>query len=106
MPISFLGRVLGGLKPLLKWFFLHGQMLWEKSLTVYNLRRRNIVVVEWCYMCKKNGESVDHALLHCDIARDCWPLLFCLFGVQWVLPQKVIKFCMLEGEFWQTSKWR
>jgi hypothetical protein len=33
-----------------------------KILTHDNLRKRNIVVVEWCCMCKKNGESVDHLL--------------------------------------------
>jgi hypothetical protein len=31
-----------------------------KILTHDNLRKRSIVVVEWCCMCKKNGESVDH----------------------------------------------
>jgi hypothetical protein len=40
----------------------------DKILTHDNLRKRNIVVVDWCYMCKKNGESVDHLLLHCEVA--------------------------------------
>jgi hypothetical protein len=25
-------------------------------------------VVKWCCMCKKNGESVDHLLIHCEVA--------------------------------------
>ena len=54
-----------------------------------NLRRRNIVVMEWCCTCK-NGESGYQLLLHCDLARDCWSLVLCLFGLMWVMPQKVI----------------
>ena len=28
------------------------------------------MVVDWCYMCKCNGETMDHLLLHCPIATD------------------------------------
>ena len=41
----------------------------EKILTLDNLRKRN-VVVEWCCMCKNNGKSIDHLLIHCKIARE------------------------------------
>ena len=40
-----------------------------KILTLDNLRKRS-VVVEWCCMCKKNGKSIDHLLIHCKIARE------------------------------------
>jgi hypothetical protein len=43
-----------------------------KILMHDNLRKRNVVVIEWCFMCKKNGESIDHLLLHCEIACDLW----------------------------------
>jgi hypothetical protein len=58
-----------------------------KILTHDNLRKRNIVVVEWCCMCKKNGESVDHLLLHCEEAARLWNYVFTLFGVEWVMPR-------------------
>jgi len=28
------------------------------------------VVVEWCCMCIKKGESIVHLLLYCDVAWD------------------------------------
>ena len=31
-----------------------------KCLTIDNLRKRKIWILDWCYMCKCNGESVDH----------------------------------------------
>jgi hypothetical protein len=62
----------------------------RKILTHDNLRRRGIVVVEWCVMCKKHGESVDHLLLHCDVARVVWSFFYSFFGVEWVMPSSVL----------------
>jgi exonuclease III len=61
-----------------------------KILTHDNLRKRSIVIVEWCCMCKKNGESVDHLLIHCEVATRIWHYMFTLFGIEWVMPQKVL----------------
>jgi hypothetical protein len=41
-------------------------------------------------MCKKSGESIKHLLLHCDVARDIWCFFYSLFGVEWVMPQRVL----------------
>jgi hypothetical protein len=40
-------------------------------------------------MYKKSGESIDHLLLHCEVAKELWSSLFQLFGVAWVMPQRV-----------------
>ena len=61
-----------------------------KILTIDNLRKRHFVVLEWCYMCKRCGESVDHLLLHYPIAYEMWSMVFCLFGICWVMPQRVV----------------
>jgi hypothetical protein len=37
----------------------------DKLLTHDNLRKRNIVVVEWCCMCKKNSRSPSSSLRDC-----------------------------------------
>ena len=60
-----------------------------KILTTDNLGKRHIAVLEWCFMCKRCGESVDHLLLHCPIAYELWSMVFCLFGIHWVMPYKV-----------------
>jgi hypothetical protein len=48
------------------------------------------VVVEWCCMCKKHGESVDHFLLHCDVAWVVWSFFYSLLRVEWVMPSSVL----------------
>ena len=59
-------------------------------LTIDNLRNRNLINVDWCCLCKQSGESVDHLLLHCSMALELWSLVFGLFGVDWVMPGKVL----------------
>jgi hypothetical protein len=62
-----------------------------KILTHDNLRKRNVVVIEWYCMCKKNEESIDYLLLHCEVARDLWSYILILFGVEWVMPRTVLE---------------
>jgi hypothetical protein len=46
-----------------------------KILTLDNFRKWHVIVINKCYMCKKTGESVDHFLLHCDVASALWSSL-------------------------------
>ena len=55
-----------------------------------HLRKRKVWILDWCYMCKCNGESVDHLFLHCSVAMDRWAMVFGLFGVSWVMPQSIV----------------
>jgi len=59
---------------------------WRKILTLDNLRKMNIIVVVWCCMYKKCGESIDHLLLRCEVTTEWWSVHFQLFGVAWVMP--------------------
>ncbi len=68
------------------WTAAHG-----KILTIDNLRKRNICIVDWCCMCKRSGESPNHLLLHCEMAQSLWSMVFCLFGVVWVMPGSVVE---------------
>ena len=61
-----------------------------KILSIDNLQKRGIIVLDWCCMCKRCGEFADHLLLHCPIAYELWTIVFYLFGLQWVMPKGVI----------------
>ena len=60
-----------------------------RILTIDNLRKRRVLIIDWCCMCKSSGESVNHLLLHCPLAQDLWNLVFTLFGISWVMPRGV-----------------
>ena len=62
---------------------------WEKILTGDILRYRGFDFVDWCILCRCNGESVNHLLLHCDKAYLLWSMVFRSFGISWVLPRSV-----------------
>jgi hypothetical protein len=60
-----------------------------KILTLDNLMKMQVIIVNRCCMCKRSGESVDHIFLYCDVASALWSTLFTCFG-SWVMPSSVI----------------
>ena len=62
---------------------------WNKILTGDNLRFRRLVFVDWCIMCRHCGETVDHLLLHCEMAYRLWRFVFITFGLSWVVPRLI-----------------
>jgi hypothetical protein len=48
-------------------------------------------VVEWCCMCKRSGESIDHLLLHSAMASELWSATFSPFGVEWVMSRRMVE---------------
>ena len=70
MPIIFPWKVVWKVKaPQRVW-----TAVWDKILTGDNLRGRGMDFVDWCIMCRCNGETVDHLLLHCEKAYQLWIL--------------------------------
>jgi hypothetical protein len=61
-----------------------------KILTLDNLRKRQVIVIDRYCMCKKNGESVDHLLRHCEVACVLWNGIFSRFNLSWVMPRQVV----------------
>jgi hypothetical protein len=84
-PWNSIWRVKGHLRVA---FFVWSTAL-GKILTLDNLKKRNVIVVDWCYMCKKSRGSIDHLLLHCEAARDLWSSPFKLVGAVMVMLRRV-----------------
>ena len=61
-----------------------------KILTLDNLRKKIMVLINWCGMCKKDEESIDHLLLHCECAQFLWNAFFTRFGLAWAMPCEVV----------------
>ena len=61
-------------------------------------------------MCKADGESVDHLLLHCVYAKELWDLVLAMFGMCWVMPGSVREpFASWQGKMGKHLKhmiWR
>ena len=66
--------------------------------------------MSWCCLCKEDGESVDHLLLHCVFAKELWDMVFAMFGIDWVMPKRVVDlFDCWQGKFGRlrnVSIWR
>ena len=54
---------------------------WNKILMGDNLRLRRLVFVDWCIMSRHCRETVDHLLLHCEMAYWLWSFVFITFGL-------------------------
>ena len=44
---------------------------------------------QWCILCKRNGESINHLFLHCPVTIGLWHKLFNLAGLAWVPPRSI-----------------
>jgi hypothetical protein len=65
--------------------------MFGKILTLDNQRKRYVIVMDWCCMYKKSRETIDHFLFHCEVVRALWVLTYRLFGLEWVMPQRVVE---------------
>jgi hypothetical protein len=77
----------------------------NKILTLDNLGRRGLVVVNRCWLCETEAESVDHLLLHCVITNALWNAFFAWFGLCWVMPCSVKELiaCWWSGDHTRSA---
>jgi hypothetical protein len=61
-----------------------------KIFTLDNLRKRHVIMIDRCCLCKINRESVDHLRLHCKVACALWNAIFNRFSLSWVMLLRVV----------------
>jgi hypothetical protein len=70
-----------------------------KILTIDNLMRRGLTLVNWCCLCKKSEETVNYFLIHCEFTSEIWHLVLTFFGVLWVMSSNVVELL----QCWKTQ---
>jgi len=84
-------------KALLRVAFFARSAVVGKILTLDNLRKWHLIVVDWCCLCKKNGETVDY---HCETVSALWNSIFSLFSLAWAILHRVRDlFACWRGQF-------
>lgn len=73
-------------------------------MTTNNLWKRGFVIEDWCSLCRSDGESVSHFLLHCSLVSNLWASIFCLVGIDWIMPNSVAAFAGILGWSKGSSK--
>lgn len=56
---------------------------------------------------QSDGELVDHLFLHCEVERELWSLISCLFRVCCIIPRTVLEvLASRKGPFGKKIKFR
>ena len=69
--------------------FFAWEASWGKVLTLDQLKRKGIPLVNRCCLCEEYEETIDHLLIHCSRAKMLWDLLLAVTGFNWVFPRTV-----------------
>ena len=83
----------------LKLGFFAWEASWGKVLTLDQLKRRGIPLVNKCFLCEDEEETIDHLLIHCSRAKMLWNLFWAIMDYNWVFHLMVCQFLLA----WQSA---
>jgi hypothetical protein len=83
VSFPFLWKSIWRTKAPLRVAFFVWSTAFGKILTLDNLRKKNMVLINRCGMCKRDEESIDHLLLHCKCAQFLWNAFFFSVVLAW-----------------------
>ena len=53
---------------------------WGKVLTLDQLKRRGMTLMNRCFMCEEDEENIDHLLIYCKNVKMLWNLFLSIVG--------------------------
>ena len=70
----------------INWFlskmgFFAWEAWWGRVLTMDQLKMRGFFLANRCLLCRKDGENIEHLLLHCPMVCGIWFFLLMSIGV-------------------------
>ena len=80
--------------------FFAWEASWGKVLTLDQLKRRGIPLVNRCFLCEEEEETIDHLLIHCSRAKMLWNLFLAIMDYNWVFPLTVRQSLLA----WQSAR--
>ena len=72
---------------------------WGKVLTLDQLKRREIPLVNMYFLCEENEETIDCLLIHCSRAKMLWDLFLTITDSNWMFPLPVRQLLLA----WQSA---
>lgn len=63
--------------------------MYDACPTQDNLSQKKVQIVNRCYMCQMELDSVRPLFLLCAVAADVWSMFLSVFGLAWVTPNTI-----------------
>ena len=57
----------------------------------------------WCILCRKSEEMIDHLFLHCPITLGLWHIIFSQVGMEWVKPSSICNMLVISFKCFGNS---
>lgn len=82
----------------------------NKILTLDKFKRRGVQLASMCYLYRKEEETTDLLLLHCETLHILWIMIFCSFRGYWVMVESVkevvVSWRTCNGGKQKKRKWK
>ena len=75
----------------------------EACLTQDSHRKKGVILINRCVMCKQTNESVNHLFLHYPATISLWYYFYSMLGLQWVMPYNM-KDAYASWILWKVDK--